>query len=159
MPAFRKTPDHLIPIHPDNAANSDWIIMLEANTIVGPSGGKLRVARTTQEHKLVKRFRWFRRHSFLMVDGYDPRIHSLFFCPQLYKRNEDGSLVPLDGEEIGSLIADALGNAVKSRLPWYEPTDQLPHDPIITGDIVRDFDTLVVDASPKKPTLVASAAN
>lgn len=159
MPIFRKTPDRLVPIHPDNAPNGDWIILLEANTVVGPSGGKLRVAMTTQEHKIVKRFRWFRRQSFLMVDGYDPRIHTLYFCPQLYRRNEDESLVPLEGEEIGWLIADALGDAVKSRLPWYEPTDQLPSDPIITCDVVRDFDTLVVDKSPKKPKLVASAAN
>jgi hypothetical protein len=158
MPLFRKTPNHLIPLHPDNAANADWIILLEANTIVGSSGGKLRVARTTQEHKIVKRLRWFRRQPFLLVDGYDPRIHTLYFCPQLYKRGDDGSLLPLQGEEIGSLIAEALGEAVNSRLPWYEPTDHLPNDPIITGDVVREFDTLVVDHTPKKPTLVAAAA-
>ncbi len=143
MSVVQKIP-HLIPIHPDNAANGDWIILLEANTVVGSLGRKLRVARTTQEHKIVKRFRWFRRRSFLLIDGYDPRIHTLYFCPQLYKRNDDGSLVPLDGEEIGNLIADALGGAVKSRLPWYEPTDHLPNDAIITDDIVTDFDTLVV---------------
>jgi hypothetical protein len=159
LPIFDKIPNHLIPIHPDNAATNDWIILLEANTVVGPSGGRLRVARTIQEHKIVKRFRWFHRQPFLVVEGYDPRIHTLYFCPQLYKRDEDERLVPLEGEEIGSLIADALGQAVKSRLPWYGPTDQLPNDPIITGDVVREFDTLVVDKPPKKPTLVASAAN
>lgn len=159
MPMFRKIPTHLIPIHPDNAANSDWIVLLEANTVVGPSGAKLRVARTTKEHNIVKRLRGFHRQPFLMVEGYDPRIHTLYFCPQLYKRDDDERLVPLEGEEIGSLIADALGEAVKSRLPWYGPTDRLPNDPVITGDIVRDFDTLVVDKAPKRPTLVASVAN
>jgi hypothetical protein len=159
MPFRRKLPGHLIPIHPDNAANGDWIILLEANTIVGPSAQKLRVAKTTQERKIVKRFRWFRRQPYLRLDGYDPRVHTLYFCPQLYKRDDDEKLVPLEGDEIGSLIADALGGAVKARLPWYEPTEQLPAEPIITGDIVKEFDTLVVDKSPKKPTLVASAAS
>jgi hypothetical protein len=158
MPIFRKIKDHLIPIYPDNFANKDWIILLEANTVVGPAGGKLRVARTTQEHKMVKRFRWFRRRPFLIVDGYDPRIHTLYFCPQLYKRDGGGNHVPLEGEEIGNLIADALANAAKSRLPWYEPTDRMPDDPIITGEAVREFDTLVVDQAPKKPALVAASA-
>ena len=29
----RKVPPHLIPIHPDNAAKKDWVILLEAGTI------------------------------------------------------------------------------------------------------------------------------
>jgi len=154
-----KENNHLIPIHPDNAASNDWIVLLEANTIVGASGGKLRVARTTQERKIVKKFAGFRRKPYLMVDGYDPRIHTLYFCPQLYKHGEDDRLVPLEGEEIGALVAKALEENVKSRLPWYEPIDRLPAEPIITGDIVRDFDTLVVDKSPKRPVaLVRSAA-
>lgn len=64
-PAFRKAPNHLIPIHPDNIANNDLVILLEANTIVSSSGGRLRVATTTQERKVVKRLRSFRRQSFL----------------------------------------------------------------------------------------------
>jgi hypothetical protein len=154
-----KENNHLIPIHPDNAASNDWIVLLEANTIVGAPGGKLRVARTTQERKIVKKFAGFRRKPYLMIDGYDPRIHTLYFCPQLYKHGEDDRLVPLEGEEIGALVAKALEENVKSRLPWYEPIDRLPAEPIITGDIVRDFDTLVVDKSPKRPVaLVRSAA-
>jgi hypothetical protein len=154
-----KENNHLIPIHPDNAASNDWIVLLEANTIVGAPGGKLRVARTTQERKILKKFAGFRRKPYLMIDGYDPRIHTLYFCPQLYKHGEDDRLVPLEGEEIGALVAKALEENVKSRLPWYEPTDRLPAEPIITGDIVRDFDTLVVDKSPKRPVaLVRSAA-
>ena len=40
----RKVPTHYIPIHPHNVSNKDWIILLEAGTIVGPSAEKLRVA-------------------------------------------------------------------------------------------------------------------
>jgi hypothetical protein len=89
----------------------------------------------------------------LVVDGYDPRIHRLYFCPQLYKQDEDHKLVALQGEEIGGLVARALEGNVESRAPWYEPSEKWPADPIITGDIVRDLDSLVVDKSPKKPVL------
>ena len=158
MSLYRKSHHHLVPIHPDNAASNDWIVLLEANTIVGAPGGRLRVAKTTRERKIVKKFRSLRREPFLIIEGYDPRIHTLYFCPQLYK-HEDDRLAPLEGEEIGQLVANALEDNVKSRLPWYEPTDELPADPIITGDIVRDFDTLVVDKMPKRPVaLVRSAA-
>jgi len=40
----RKVPIHSIAVHPDNIAKTDWIILLEAGTIVGPSAEKLRVA-------------------------------------------------------------------------------------------------------------------
>jgi len=154
-----KDANHLIPIHNDNVASNDWIILLEANTIVGAPGGRLRVARTTQERKIVKKLSGFRLKPYLLIDGYDPRIHTLYFCPQLYKHGDDDRLVPLEGEEIGALVAKALEENVKSRLPWYERTDRLPAEPIITGDIVRDFDTLVVDKTPKRPVaLVRSAA-
>ena len=159
MSFLRKDANHLIPIHSDNAASNDWIILLEANTIVGAPGGKLRVARTTQERKIVTRLAGFQRKPFLEIEGYDPRIHTLYFCPQLYRHDDDDRLVPMEGEEIGLLVAKALEDNVKSRLPWYEPTDTLPSEPIITGDIVRDFDTLVVDKTPKRPVaLVRTAA-
>ncbi len=45
MAFFEKVPN-LIPIDPDNVVSNDWIILLEANTIVDFSG-ELRVARTT----------------------------------------------------------------------------------------------------------------
>jgi hypothetical protein len=159
MPVFRrKFPNHLVSIHPDNAANGDWMILLEACTIVGPSPTRLRVARTTQERKVVRRWKWFRRKPYVVVEGFDPRIHRLYFCPQLYKFDGDSRLIPLDGEEMGRLVAQALEGSVKSRLPWYEPTERLPNDPIIVGDTPRDFDTLVVDKPTAKPTLVRSAA-
>jgi hypothetical protein len=50
----RKVPNHYIPIHPDNVRKKDWVIVLEAETIVGPSTEKLRVATTTQEKKIVR---------------------------------------------------------------------------------------------------------
>jgi hypothetical protein len=158
MPLASKSDYHLIPIHPDNAASNDWIVLLEANTIVGAPGGKLRVAKTTQERKIVKKLSGLRRKPFLVIDGYDPRIHTLYFCPQLYKHDDDNRLVPLEGEEIGRLVAKALEDNVKSRLPWYEPTDELPSEPIITGEIVREFDTLVVDQTPKRPVALVRSA-
>jgi hypothetical protein len=64
---------------------ADWVILLEASTIVGHTSDKLRVALTTQERKLVKKRKLFgKTEYFLVVDGYDPRIHALYFCPQLY---------------------------------------------------------------------------
>ena len=45
MAFFQKVPN-LIPIDPENVVSNDWIILLEANTIVN-SSGELRVARTT----------------------------------------------------------------------------------------------------------------
>jgi hypothetical protein len=81
----RKVPTHLIRIHPDNATSKDWVILLEAGTIVGPSPDKLRVARSTLERKIVKRYNFLlRAEHFLVVEGYDPRIHAVYFCPQLY---------------------------------------------------------------------------
>ena len=49
MAFFQKVPN-LIPIDLDNVASNDWIILLEANTIVDFSG-ELRVARTTKNEK------------------------------------------------------------------------------------------------------------
>ena len=52
----RKVPDHYVPIHPNNVGKTDWIILLEAGTIVGSGADKLRVALATQERKIVKRY-------------------------------------------------------------------------------------------------------
>ena len=156
----RKASSHLIPVSPDNAVSKDWVILLEAGTIVGPSPDKLRVARSTLEKKIVKRYGlWLRARYFLDVEGYDPRIHAVYFCPQLYKYDNDKKLVPLQGEEIGRLIAQALATGVKWRRPWYEPAERLPDQPII-NDPKDEFETLVVempsarDATSKKPLAV-----
>ena len=84
MSVFRKRASrHLIPVSPDNAASNDCIILLEAGTIVGPSPDRLRVAKSTLEKKIVKRYNLFLRAThFLDVEGYDPRIHAVYFCPQ-----------------------------------------------------------------------------
>ena len=154
----RKVPPHLIPIHPDNAAKKDWVILLEAGTIVGPSLEKLRVARSTLERKVVKKYNVFLRpQHFLVVEGYDPRIHVLYFCPQLYRYDTDNRLVPLHGDEIGKLIAQSLEGAVVERRPWYEPLDKMPDQPVIEGGLHAEFDTVVVEL-PKARNPAASAS-
>ena len=141
----RRPPTHLIPVSPDNAASKDWVILLEAGTIVGPSPDRLRVARSTLEKKIVKRYDLFlNAQHFLDVEGYDPRIHAVYFCPQLYKYDPDKKLVPLQGDEIGKLIAQALAGGVKARRPWYEPSEKLPDQPVINTP-KDQFETLVVE--------------
>ena len=142
----RKAPRHLIPLHPDNATKKDWVILLEARTIVGPSPERLRVARSTLERKIVKKYNiLLRAEHFLVVEGYDPRIHALYFCPQLYRYDPDKKLVPLQGEEIGRLIAQALEGGVTERRPWYEPSEKMPDQPIISTPMQTEFDTVVVE--------------
>jgi hypothetical protein len=107
---------------------------LEAGTIVGPSPDRLRGCEVDAEKKIVKRYDLLLRvKHFLNVEGYDPRIHAVYFCPQLYKYDPDKKLVPLQGEEIGRLIAQALASGVKERRPWYEPAEKLPDQPIINA--------------------------
>jgi hypothetical protein len=142
----RKVPNHYIPIHPDNISKKDWIIVLEAGTIVGPSPDKLRVAMATLERKIVKKYNvLLRPKHYLVVDGYDPRIHALYFCPQLYKSDSDGKLVALEGEEIGKLLAKLVQGAVAQKQPWYDPTEKSPNEPIISAEFISDLDSVVVD--------------
>jgi hypothetical protein len=149
---------NLVPIHADNAKTRDWLILLEAATIVGKERHKLRVALTTQERKMVKRRKLFgKTEHFVVVDGYDPRIHALYFCPQLY-RNDGGALVPLTGEEIGQLMAQALERGAIEKPPWYEPCDNLPKEPVIKATPEMEFDSLVVDAPASKAKSTALRA-
>jgi hypothetical protein len=142
----RKVPRHLIRVHPDNAKSNDWVILLEAGTIVGPSPERLRVARSTLERKIVKKYNiLFRAEHFLLLEGYDPRIHVVYFCPQLYKYDSDKRLVPLQGDEIGRLIAHALEGGITERRAWYEPSEKLPDRPVIDVPTDTEFETLVVD--------------
>src|SRR5579863_7283277 len=105
----RNVPRHYVPIHPDNINSKDWIVLLEAGTIVGRSDEKLRVAMATLERKIVTKYNiLLQKKHFLVVDGYDPRIHALYYCPQLYKLDSDGKAVPLSGEEIGKLLAQSV---------------------------------------------------
>src|SRR5260370_38369719 len=97
----RKVPRHYVPIPPENIAKKDWIVLLEAGTIIGPSAEKLRVALATLERTVVTKYNIFlKKKHFLVLEGYDPRIHALFFCPQLYKFDADNKLVALAGDEI-----------------------------------------------------------
>jgi len=142
----RKEPSYLIPVGPNNATNKDWVILLETSTIVGPSPDKLRVARSTLEKKIVKKYNIFlRARYFLDVEGYDPRIHAVYFCPQLYKYDSEKKLVPLEGDEIGRLIAHAVEGGITERRPWYDPSENLPDRPIIDAQMNMEFETLVVD--------------
>jgi len=142
----RKMPNHLVPIHQDNVTSKDWVILLETGTIVGPSPERIRVARAMRDRKVVKNYSMFRgaKH-FLVIDDYDPRIHALYFCPQLYKHDADKKLVPLQGEEIGRLIANALEGGIQERRAWYEPSEKAPDQPAITLPMLTEYDTLVVE--------------
>ena len=147
----RKVPIHYIPVHQDNIKNKDWIILLEAGTIVGPSAEKLRVALATLEKKIATKYNIFlRRKHFLVLEGYDPRIHALYYCPQLYKYDGEKRLVPLEGEEIGRLVAKAVQNGVVEKRPWYPPSEMLPRKPVVDGKMDIDFDSMVVDAPVSK---------
>ena len=120
----KKITNDMVPIHPDNVANKDWIILVEASTIIGPSPERIRVAGWLQEKKIVKKYDMFlRKRYFVVVEGYNPRIHALYFCPQLFRRLR--KLVPLQGEEIGQLIARAVEASAAERRPWYEPMEKL----------------------------------
>jgi hypothetical protein len=148
MGLFRRTvPRHFIRIHPDNIASKDWIILLEAGTIVGPSPEKLRVAAATQERKIVKKHNVFlRKRHFLVLDGFDPRIHTLYFCPQLYQLDSDKKLVPLEGEEIGKLVAHSVREGVVVKRPWYEPSEAPPGKRIVANYVRDNFESLTVSA-------------
>ncbi len=92
------------------------------------------------------------------MEGYDPRIHAVYFCPQLYKYDPDKKLVPLQGEEIGRLIAHALEGGITERRPWYEPSEELPNQPIISTPVQREFDSLVVEMPSARNSTVSIGA-
>jgi len=151
----KKVPSNFVPIHPDNATSKDWIVVLEAGTITGPSPSKLRVAGATQERTVVRKYDMLMKaHHYLVVEGYNPRIHALFFCPQLFKYDSERKLVPLQGEEIGALIAQSVERGVNDRRPWYEPSEHLPEQRVIDAPAMTDFDTVVVEM----PTARSAAA-
>ena len=158
MDLFRRNiPSHLIRIHPDNATSKDWVILLEARTIIGPSPERLRVARATQERKIAKKYNvWLQAEHFLVLEGYDPRIHAVYFCPQLYKYDSEKKLVPLQGDEIGRLIAKALEGGIVIRRPWYEPAEKLPDQSIISVPLQTDYDSLVVEMPARNSSTTRS---
>jgi hypothetical protein len=139
-------PSHLVSVNRQNTTSNDWVILLEAGTIIGPSPERLRVARSTLERKIVKKYNFLlKAKHYLVLEGYDPRIHAVFFCPQLYKYDSEKKLVPLQGDEIGRLIAHAVEAGITERRPWYDPSEKMPDRPIIDAQRNVEFDTLVVD--------------
>ena len=153
----RKVPSYLIRIHPDNATSKDWVILLEARTIIGLSPERLRGARATQERKIAKKYNvWLRAKHFLVVEGYDPRIHAVYFCPQLYKYDSEEKPVPLQGDEIGRLIAKAIEGRIVDRRPWYEPAEKLPDQPIISVPLETEYDSLVVEMPARNSSPTSS---
>ena len=53
--------------------------------------------------------------------------------------------MPLQGDEIGRLIAHAVEGGITERRPWYDPSEKLPDRPIIDAQMYMEFDTVVVD--------------
>ena len=142
----RKVPRHFVQIHPDNVATNDWVILLEAGTIVGRPAERLRVAAATLEKKIVTRRNIFlRKTQYLVLPGYDSRIHALYFCPQLYKLDKTNKLVPLEGDEIGALLARWVRDGVVEKRPWYEPLEQVPKEPVVASIDKTSLDSLVVE--------------
>jgi len=74
----------------------------------------------------------------------------LYYCPQLYKYDGEKRLVPLEGEEIGRLVAKAVQNGVVEKRPWYPPSEMLPRKPVVDGKMDIDFDSMVLDAPVSK---------
>jgi hypothetical protein len=144
----RKVPAHYVPIHPTNVATKDWIILLEAGTIVGSSTEVLRVALATKERNIATKYNLlFQKQHFLILEGYDPRIHALYFCPQLFRFDSEKKLVALEGEEIGELLAKSVQAGVAKKAPWYEPSNGVPPEPVIANIRKADFDTVIVDSN------------
>ena len=148
---FNRRRGTLVPVNADNANSRDWLVLLEAATIIGEQREKLRVALTTRDRKVRKKRKLMGKAEYYVVlDEYDPRIHALYFCPQLYK-NEDGALVPLSGPEIGQLMAKALEKGAIEKAPWYVPTDGVPNEPVIKVGQAMELDSLVVEVPAPKP--------
>jgi hypothetical protein len=153
----RRLPRHRVPVHPDNVINRDWVILLEAGTIVGPSPQRLRVARATQERRISRKLRLFGQPSyFLVLEEYNPRVHAVYFCPQLYRYDPNEKLVALTGDEIGSYVAQAIESSVTERRPWYEPSEKLPDEPVINAPMLKEVDSVVVDMSDARNAKAAS---
>jgi hypothetical protein len=161
----QRNPYRLVPIHPSNAFNKDWAVLLEATTIVGPRANKFRVSSATQEKNVVQRLAWSRgetflagshRRTFMVIEDYNPRIHVLLFCPQLYQCDQTGRLSPLNGEEIGRFIAQALAQKAPQRHPWYNPLHAVPTEPVFNEPMPGDYDTLVVEPALSAPLVPAA---
>jgi hypothetical protein len=61
--------------------------------------------------------------------------------------DSDKKPVALNGEEIGNLLAQSVRDAVVEKQPWYDPSETVPDEPIISepNTNIANFDTLVVE--------------
>ena len=134
---------------PHNANSKDWVILLEASTIVGPSPDRLRIARATLERRVVKKYNIFlRARHFLVVDGYNPRHSCAVFLPAaLPLRLRQEARARCRAKRSARCIAQSLEGGVAERRPWYQPADKFPNDPVISGPMQSEFDTVVVEMS------------
>ena len=64
--------------------------------------------------------------------------------------------MPLQGDDIGRMIARALESGIKDRRPWYEPSEQLPDEPVVATSMGPEFDTLVVETIASPPLAIAA---
>jgi hypothetical protein len=68
--------------------------------------------------------------------------------------DSDRKIIALEGEEIGRLLAQSVQDGVIKKQPWYEPSNRLPHQPVIAATTKTDFDTLIVDESASRAASV-----
>jgi hypothetical protein len=68
--------------------------------------------------------------------------------------DSDNKPVALDGEEIGKLLAQSVRDGVVEKQLWYEPSETLLREPIISATMKTNFDSLIVEES----TALKSAA-
>ena len=68
--------------------------------------------------------------------------------------DSDDKPVALGVEEIGMLLAQSVRDGVVEKQPWYEPSETLPLEPIISTGVKTGFDSLIVE----EPTGLKSAA-
>jgi hypothetical protein len=64
--------------------------LAEQFDVHAPQPQRLRVAKATQERKIAKKYKLFRTSSYFLVLGeYNPRTHAVYFCPQLYRYDNE----------------------------------------------------------------------
>ena len=144
LPRMRHS-GQLIPIHRDNLHTADWVILLEVGTIVDKSDKRLRVARVTRARKIVRRYWLLKPKTFIAIEDFDPRLHMIFLCPQLYRYDKRDRLIPLGPNEIGQFVAKSLDSKAIKRRPWYKPSEAIPAEPIIRDSLLSEFDSLLVE--------------
>jgi hypothetical protein len=50
-------------------------------------------------------------------------------------------------------MVQALQDGASDRRPWYEPLDKLPDEPVVTGSVQTELDSVVVNMPvPRTPS-------